>query len=278
MKRNVQLLLITLLTTVSCHSLVFEDRTDCPSFLFFDIQNASMFKDYEEINANVYANPKQNLIGSELVSVAAVQNKDFYFTVRSTPAVIGYGLIGSRNLASKDSEWTAPFGQNYAPLFRFGFLADVEEESFIVPVEFTKEYTKLSIQFIGYETFVQAEGEFPFDITIRGNTCGIDALTGLPIAGPFEYNPSEQGGGYFEVMLPRQANSNLKLELYGKEGLIDQSGHNRTMNLYSILTKEAGITWKEKNLPDISIRIDYQQWRVEVGVTPWGDQEIVYEF
>ena len=143
-------------------------------------------------------------------------------------------------------------------------------------MEFTKEHSRVTVSFLGAETFEYSEGHFPFDITVRGGTSGIDALTGVPVRGPFEVRPEETTVGRFEFILPRQADHDLVLEMYAREGLYEYEGFQTTYNLWEILRDKGGITWTEKNLPDISIEIDFEETTVNVGVYPWGEQELEY--
>ena len=264
------------LLLASCRAVVLEDRTMCPSFLFFDVADASRFQRYSDVFTTVYAHPEGRLMDEAGTSLGYIDDRLFFFTVRGTAAVKGYGLMGQEGLVRDGSVWTVPIGRDYVPIFRFGYMAEVQEETFTVPVEFTKEYSHVSVQYIGADTFDHAGGRFPFYITVRGNTCGIDALTGNPVTGPFQTMPKESGIGHFEFTLPRQADHSLVLEMYALEGLYEYRDFQTSYNLYELLRDKGGITWTEKNLPDLYIEIDFEETTVNVGVYPWGEQELEY--
>lgn len=276
--KRLLLILVALASLLSCKRLVFEDRTNCPSFLFFDITNYSSLETWDEVFTTVYSHPAGVLIDDAKALTREIQEKEFYFTVRKTQAVKGYGLLGYEGLIQDDSRWTTPLGKDYAPLFRFAYQEAVPEESFTVPVEFVKDYCHVTLQFVGTETFQSTGGKFPFDIVVRGNTKGIDALTGLPIRGDFEYRPEEADLGRFVFVLPRQADKQLSIELWGREGIYDRTGHLNTYDLWSILFEYGGVTWEEKNLPDVEIFIDYVETTFSVQVTEWDMTELHYEF
>jgi len=279
MKRLLLTLLVATLPLLSCHRWVLEDRRECPSFLFFDILNPpSDFQSYTQVYTNVYSHPQGAVMDEARTSVRDIRERLFFFSVRRADAVKGYGLIGEEGLVSDGALWRAPLGSNYVPLFRYSYLAEVQEESFIVPVEFTKEYTRVSIQFVGVETFVSAQGRFPFDLRVQGNTCGIDAFTGVPLRGGFEYSPPEEGIGHFEFLLPRQADQDLMLELSGREYISEHAGVQHRFNLYDLLLQKGNLTWTEKNLPDVHLEIDYEEFSVNVSVFPWTQEELKYEF
>ncbi len=267
------------LCTLSCRSLIFEDRLECPSFLFFDVTNAGAFNPYDRVYSTVYRHPSGDLYGSGEASLRDIQDHVFYFEVRKTEAVKGYGVLGmDQCVEQKGSEWVAPIGSQFDSLFRFSYLATVEPESFTVPVEMVKEFSRVTVQFVGIETFESAGGRFPFDVVVKGGTCGVDALTGIPVRGPFEFRPEESSIGRFEFRLPRQADQDLRLELYGREGLHSQTGHFTTFDLFSILKEDGGINWQERNLPDVYIEIDYQETTVQVLISPWVTEDLDYEF
>ena len=276
--KRVILSLLTLLSFVSCRRWVLEDRLQCPSFLFFDVVNEKSFKGLDDVYVNVYSSPGGLFVDEAEVTLQSIAGKEFYFTVRSMPVVMGVGALGYGTLVRDSNVFTAPPGQDYAPFFRFAYEADVQEESFAVPVEFVKDFTHVTVQFVGFETFLAADGLFPFDVVVRGNTNGMDALTGHPQEGPYEYRPEEGQLGCFDFNLPRLANKQLCLEIYGREGISDQPGYVRSFDLYELLTVDGGITWTEKNLPDVRIEIDFVQWEVTVGVSPWDENSLYYEF
>ena len=57
-----------------------------------------------------------------------------------------------------------------------------------------------------------------------------------------------------------------------------QEGHIDTFDLWKLLLEKGGITWQEKNLPDVEIVLDYRDFDIKVNVQPWGSQDIHFEF
>lgn len=264
---------------LSCRRLVLEDRGECPSFVFFSITNSEAFSPFDRVYTTINRHPGVGLIGSATPSVRETQDKIFYFEVRRTEAVKGYGVLGAdKCIMQNGSEWVAPIGNQYDPLFRFSYLAAVEPESFTIPVEMVKEFSHVTVQFVGVETFVSTGGRFPFDVLIAGGTAGVDAYSGVPVRGPFEYRPEETSIGHFEFCLPRQADHDLRLEIYGREGVYERTGHVGTFDLYGLLEELGGMSWDDKNLPDAYIEIDYQETEVTVSISPWAVEDLGFEF
>lgn len=268
-----------LLALISCRSIVLEDRNDCPSFLFFDVGNKDDFGSYESVCVGLFRYPDGEPMSSDTTSMNAICDKSFYLDIRRTDAVEGFGLLGfSSSLRQGGTTLTAPFGEQFCPVFRFSYMARVEPESFTVPVRFTKEHAKVSVQFTGIESFRETGGRFPFDIVVKTNTSGFDALTGQAVKGAFQYRPPEEKPGLFRFNLPRLSDRNLTLELYGRPGLYQREGHLDTFDLWAVLEENGGISWEEENLPDIYIEIDYRETAVSVRIDPWDKSDIQYEF
>lgn len=279
MKRFFITILSSALCLVSCRNLVLEDRILCPRFLVFLIENAGQFHSYDPLYVTVFNHPEGRFLDRDTTHVGAIVDQAFYFEVKGELAVRGFGLLGQdQGRLEGDSQWIIPQGRESDPLFRFSYTAPTQEEAFIVPVELVKDYAHVSLQFTGIESFVTAEGHFPFGVRVTGNTCGIEALTGQPVRGDFEYEPEEKNMGCFEFNLPRQADHTLRLELLAKPGLYDAPDQLVPFDLWALLKERGGITWEEKNLPDVELIVDYQEMSVSVNVTEWGQETLDYEF
>ena len=273
-----RLLLVLALSAASCRGVVLEDRLECPSFLFFEVSNPEHFQQYEKVYTTVCSHPSGGLISSESPSLGSIVGKAYYVEVRNTEAVKGYGILGGgKNIEYRGDQWLIPIGCQSDSIYRFSYVANVLPDSFTVPVEFIKEHTKVSLQFVGMESYLDRDGRFPFDIVVRSNTCGIDAQTGLPVKGSFEYRPQESTLGHFQFTLPRQADNCLILELYGREHIYEREGFIGSYNLYQILLAQGGITWREKSLPDVRMELDYRETKVQVQVDNWEKEELGFE-
>lgn len=286
MKRIVRLTQVVaavavMLLTGSCRSVIFEDRFVCPKFLYFDVTNAESFNHFETVYATVFTSPDWRLYDKDTTHLALMtpDPESFHFAVRSTNSVRGYGVMGLGNSTIEgDSDIIIPIGMESDPIFHFVYESPVEEESFVVPVEFVKDYSRITIQFVGIESFVNPDNEFPFNVMVTSNTRGINAMTGLPIEGRFETYPKEVGSARYVFNLPRQFDHALRMELYGRPGYYDRLGLIDTIDLWGKLRDEGGITWQEKNLPDVELTINYQEMTIEVSVSPWQEEYVEYEY
>lgn len=257
-------LLLLALSLASCRGWVLEDRTSCPRLLYFDIQNAGSFGSGTQVQLHAYTHPSGEPLRETATTVQDIQSHSFGLEVRSTPYVKGYAFIGGESLVEDGRNWTLPQGLSYAPLFRFSYLAPVPEESSVVPVEMLKEHAGIRLQF--------AHGLRPGEVRILANTCGICPETGEPVAGPFECRPALEADGCYHFNLPRLADEQLRLDLYGEGRLTE------TWDLYRILREEGGVTWKERSLPDVGIVIDLARHTFLIQVSPWEGQQLFYEY
>ena len=275
--RKLVYILLSALAAASCRFTVLENRTSCPSLLYFQVFNAGAFENVDRVHVSTYRFPDEESLGCDTTTIRALEGRSFCVNIVSADAVQGSGVLGFRHCRlDGEGRWTVPPGQDFDSLFRFSYLSYVEPECFTVPVEFVKEHCRITLQFVDADL---PEGtRFPFDVVLRSNTIGLNALTGEPVTGTFECLADELSPGIFQCILPRQADDNLLLELYGRPGLHAEEGLAHSFNLGAILRDSGGISWKEKNLPDVLVGIDFNELDIQVQVTPWDYENIEYAY
>ncbi|MBR4775644.1 MAG: hypothetical protein IK008_06065 [Bacteroidales bacterium] len=258
------LLLLSVLSLASCRGWVLEDRTGCPRLLYFDIQNAGSFEAGTKVRVHAFPHQTGEPVREVSTTVRDIQSHIFGVEVRSAQPVEGYALLGGESLVQGADGYRLPAGKSYAPLFRFAYLTSVPEEYGVLPVELLKEYAGVRLQFVGERG--------PLAVTVRANTCGLRPDTGEPLQGPFECRLSTDDDGFYHFNLPRLTDNRLTLEITGQNGLPE------TLDLFRILQEDGGITWKERNLPDVGLVIDSVARTVEVRVSPWEWEDLSYEY
>ena len=263
----------------ACRSLILEDRTQCPSFLFFDIANASTCAVYEKGHVSAFSYPDGNSLASDTTRLSRIVSRDFYLKVHKCEAVRGYGVLGLGHAVREgQSRITVAEGEDFVPLFRFDYLSPAREEKTLIPVELVKDHARVHVRFVGFDAFTGAEGIFPFYIEVRSNTAGIDALSGIPVRGTYRCVPEEGFAGEFDFILPRQGDHSLRMDLHAKPGVYVEDGLVRSFDLWQIFRDHCRIGWDEKNLPDLSLEIDYAEWTCSVKVMEWEqNNQLHYE-
>lgn len=274
-KRCVTTLGITvLLTLTSCRQIIFENRSVCPGSLYFTITNDDLFEVSDTVYARVYCQPEDIRAGEATTSIREIADRDFCFAVKKAEAWSGYGLLGvDKSHLVNESQWIIDEGQQGDPLFRFQYRVPGLEELYVAPVEFVKDHARVTIKFIHLDGFVRAGGQFPFRLVIKGNTCGVDAKTGIPITGPFKYEPDEGPDGTFHFILPRQADNALEMELWAKPGLYEREGLVDTFSLSVLFQEHTDMDWEAKNLPDIYLEIDYAESAYTLTAIDWEEEK-----
>lgn len=272
MKKTI-LAILTTLSLASCRALILEDRMPCPSFLFFDIQNATQFEDYKRVYISALDYHSGELYTADTTVLSYIQEHAFYLKVPKSDATRGFGILGFRDLSIRNStQLLIDEGNNGEPLYRFDYTVSSRDESATVPVELVKDHAKVRVIFRNYDSFTGAAGRFPFFILVKGNTCGIDGLSGRPIPGPFRYRPEEDAAGEFQFIVPRQADHSLVMELWAKEGQYQEKGLIRTFPLWDMFRQAVALSWEAKNLPDIELKIDYRESTCKVIIQDWSEK------
>lgn len=248
----------------SCKDLVFEDRTDCPCFVYFDVQESQTLPSDEPVCVRIMDGETGLLLATDTVSVEKMDRRSYYLPVKKTPDAHVYGAAGFGKSRADGTVWTVPLGSDADSLYLFRTVVDASGEETTAPVVMTKEHSKVTVRYI-----IEEGREFPYSIVVAGNTAGIDILTGEPVEGQFRYTPEESAPGVFSFIAPRQADQSLALEMWAKPGLSAEEGHVDDLVLWAVLSEIKGFDWSMENLPDINIELDYVRSFMTVTVGDW---------
>lgn len=256
---------------LSCQSLVLENRIECPSTLLFDIENAADFDGVNHVYIAAYSETDEVSLASDTTLVDNIQDQSFYLKVKKLDAVKGYGIMGFEGARKEGPfQWVVDEGGNYVPLFRFSYdKVPSPEESVLIPVEFVKDFCRVTVHFTHFDRLGISGGQFPFQLAVTGHTTGIDASTGIPVKGTFRYEPKEEAAGTFRFIVPRQADHSLTLELYGIPGLAQEEGLADSINLWDLFQEQTGFSWEAKNLADVNLEFDYVRATFIITVAEW---------
>lgn len=264
---------------VSCDRLVLEDRSECPAFLFFEITNPDPFdvSDYVHVAAFVY--PEETLLNKDTTTVREIQNKDFYLEVKRSHSILGYGVTGyDKCRLVGETDWVVDEGSDYGRVWRFDFRSDAFGERFYIPVEMVKDHSNIEIYFENFDMIPGTDGNFPYDIVVRSNTCGINALTGDPVKGPFLYVPREMPGGTFKFTVPRQFDRSLVIQVFNKEEYFGNDDFVTEFNVWNWANNMDDFSWRDKNLSDIRIVVELATSNYYVSIVPWWGDDGGYEY
>lgn len=264
--KKMLLILGAALGLLSCRSLVMENRAGCPSYLYFDVNEENEPNTATQVHVTAFRQEDNSFMAQDTTTLLAMKDRTFYLPVHKTKGVEGYGVLGFNDLhQSGPMQWTVQEGQNGVPLYRFHYNASALEEEVLIPVTLEKDHSKVEIHFLHFEGFADSGDAFPFRICIRGNTCGIDALSGVPVLGAFRYTPSEEQAGVFRFVAPRQGDHSLTMEVYReKDGeLLDE------FRLWDFFREDVKFSWEQPILPDFKLYINYSESVFHISVQEW---------
>ena len=273
MRRLYESFIVLALTSLlpSCGKLIKEDRDACPGILYFNLDEELDGED--RIDASVYLMPIQELAAKGSTTAWDVQQKDFSFSLRRADIWGGYALIGRKNCGEPDGSCLmVPEGSEWDALYLSNYSVSGRQEEVTVSLFFRKEYAALNLIFVDPEQYYLDSETFPFDVVVKGNSCGIDALSGVPVQGPFSCRPQEYTEGSFVCKIPRQADTALVMEIWGRDGIYLNSDLLARVPIGEMIVQQTGISWTEENLPDIVLEVQYAQNEFYVKVLDWEPQ------
>lgn len=258
----------------SCRNWVLEDRTRCPALLCFDIANATSFDRADYIHIVAFDYPDDVMLGKDTATVSSIQERKYYLKVRRSETVYGFGVAGFTQChLQKETEWVVDRGADFGPLWRFDFRSSASDEQYLIPVEMVKDHCNITVFFKDHDLLPGMEGHFPFDVVVRSNTCGVNALNGEPVKGSFRYEPKENPGGTFKFTVPRQFDRSLVVEVYNKEEYFGDTAIVASLSVWNWAHAKEDFSWTDKNLSDLFITIELSTWKYTLTVQPWEGQE-----
>ncbi|MBQ0077419.1 MAG: hypothetical protein KBS55_02135 [Bacteroidales bacterium] len=111
--------------------------------------------------------------------------------------------------------------------------------------------------------------DFPYEMEVSGNVCGMDAFTLEPVAGAFSVRIRPFIRQYHRICLPRQADDSLKLLFYEKGQTRSSSdGPELSVPLGAIISA-SGYDWTSSDLEDIYVDVSLTEGSLSVNVLPW---------
>jgi len=243
---------------VSCKSLVLEDRTPCPSFLFFHVEDTGGQPMDKEVIVEVRETMGMNLLATDKVSFDRMDRRSYFMEILKSREILAAGLSGVVNARRSGTHWTVREGMEWDRIYRFAEKAQADQEETHIAEWMKKEHSIITVR------FNSGDGEFPYFVVAKAGTCGMDLVSGKPVSGPFRYRPPKQESGVFSFTVPRQADYSLTLEMWDPdEGYVDD------IVLWDALNRIPGFSWELENLMDISVYIDYVRSQVTVTVNDW---------
>ena len=237
--------------TTACS--VKEDRQECPCRLVMDLTS---------IDTSVVSRVEVLAVSSEgIVFSDSISASDFGREyVREVPhKAMKVNVWGGKGTGT---DLKIPYGCESPYMYMHVFEPDTSGEEWCGKVLMKKSYCRLTVH-------LEGRGDMPYSLTFRGNVDGYE-LDGLPSGGEFACvaYPSDDAGA--QVILPRQTDSSLMLEVEDVEIPFTK--------IFAIgeYLAAAGYDWTAENLEDATVVIDYYLTGIKVTYKGW-DKEYSYD-
>lgn len=150
-------------------------------------------------------------------------------------------------------------------LFVFSGRVDAMGDDALVTVTPHKQYACLTIDLSSYGR----DGK-PYGIELVGNVAGLNLRDLSPLEGEFDISLDHRYDGIYEVLVPRQKDTSLKL-LFWRDGVLLD-----TADIGEYIVR-AGYDWSAEDLEDVTVKISYQKADVVVRVLGWDVSDPAWE-
>lgn len=255
-----QWLLITLAALTLCSCSVKEDRSVCPVFVTLRVDEF-VHKGLSE--GAVIFGKGEDSYRKKLSFLPIMDDGLTYPCSRSSSAVaVVSGLDKSQY---RGDVLCVPIGCEADPLWTYGELFVADADDYIVKAVPYKQYCKIRFTIRGLSDML----DYPWRYRIKAGCNGLNLLSSQAVEGAFETVVYPDTTNEWYVLLPRQKDSDITLELFLPDGLSDRHGELQ----YSFSLKSAfegsGYDWSAKSLEDIAIAVDYTRGEVSVSIDDW---------
>ena len=237
---------------VSCS--VKEDRDMCPCRLVLDMTDVdTLVVKYAEIVATASD-------GYGMRDTLEVGDFDEGYMLEVPRGDVGVGVyFGACGSVDDRGSLEIGYGNECPPVYMHSSNVVADGELVVENVAMRKNHCIMTIQ-------VQAEKEFPFRLEAKGGVDGYEP-GGKPSVGDFMYAMDVDPDGPCRLVLPRQTDNSLVLEVH------DDSHALKTFALGEYVAA-SGYDWSEDDLRDIAITLDYSLTRVVISVEDWDHEHV----
>ena len=230
---------------------VKEDRENCPCRMMLDFSrvDTSLVR-----SVRICAESAEGVVFSDTLS--AVDFDTVY--ARDVDKDFLQVCIWSGNEAGLQ----IPYGCECPPLYMHSFAADARGEEFRENVAMKKNHCRLTVLIDGRE-------DMPYSLTFRGNVDGYES-DGQPSDGMFSCVAYPDGEGGSQVVIPRQTDSSLLLDVEDESVSIS-----RTFAVGEYILA-SGYDWTADHLEDVTVVLDYYLTGMKITYKGW-DKEYIYD-
>ena len=249
---EVMLLTGLVMLVVSCS--VKEDRDMCPCRLVLDMTDVdTLVVKYAEIVVTASD-------GYGMRDTLEVDAFDEGYMLEVPRGDVGVGVyFGAGGSVDDSGSLEIGYGNECPTVYMHSSNVVAEGEMVVESVAMRKNHCIMTIQ-------VATEKEFPFRLEAKGTVDGYEP-GGEPSVGDFMYAMWVDSDGFCRLVLPRQTDDSLILEVH------DDSHTLKSFALGEYVAA-SGYDWNEDDLRDISITLDYALTQVVIEVEDWDHEHV----
>ena len=249
---EVLLYLVSLMLCLSCS--VKEDRDACPCRLMLDMNeiDTSVIRQAELVVSTSDGFSYRDTLGAEEFAGT--------YMVEIPRGVAGVGAyFGADGYVSEDGRLEIEYGQACPPVYMFSSLVEAYGEKVEEKVVLKKNHCLMTIH-------VQGDEDFPFRLAVRGAVDGYEP-GGRPSVGEFMYSVGVDFDNATYVVVPRQIDNSLRLEVSDGSGILKSFALGEYMHA-------SGYDWYEADLKDVMLNLDYSRTRIVISVSGWNEEHV----
>lgn len=257
--KTAYILAAALAAALAASCSVKEDRTSCPSYLTVFYHEAAPVLAANGITSGVVTTVTN---GSGFRYRLSVDPSEYpgglEVPVVPKGAATVSGLSGVSLGEVSQDRYTVRRGEEADRIWADSQVVDCTGELAADTVRLHKQYAVMRITFRGSEAYAAPS------LRVRGGCNAMDTNTLEALRGEFYASARHTGGTAFEVRVPRQAGTDLYLDV------IDGAETVSTVEVGEKLAS-AGYNWAKRDLDDIEVLVDYAVSDATVTVAPWRD-------
>lgn len=243
-------IMAAMMVTLAAGCSVKESREGCPCRMVMD------FTDVDTVavkDVRLYVDD-----GKELVCDVELDAGDFFPEYSaSVPRTQLYVNVydGDDGLLEHGKGICIPYGEDCPHLYMHSAVVEADGESFEEKVSLHKNHCMMTL-------YLDKQDSFAYDLCVKGNVDGY-SMDGTPHQGEFSYVLEADASQVYKVVLPRQTDPSLVLEIDDGTEVLKRFA----LGEYIVA---GGYDWDAPDLEDVTVHVDWAVTSVSISVSGWN--------
>lgn len=249
-KKNIVILILMLTVSMIAGSCsVKEDRSTCPCRLYLDF---TLTDTLVTPQVSVFVSGSDADRSHKDIKASEFMPEYIIEVPRDIVHLNVYA--GLEGLPFTQQGLVIPTGEQCPELYSFSEPVDARGEIAASSVDMHKNHCVMSV-------IIKKDDDLSYGLCVKSNVCGYDQ-NGAPLPGPFAYSPESEEDGTYRVVLPRQIDSDMRLEVDDGADVL------RSFALGQYIVA-GGYDWAAEDLEDVEVEIDWSCTSITLTVKGW---------